>query len=794
MNGTHALALSPARWQLKVGLVETVFTFAAVAFLFWQSAPFREGDFRRGAGDRYQQALELEVQIPPAAAGTGRVAAICERFGVATTEAEHDGLQGACGSHRDAAANVGAADLGAVVAELTEAHQALTESFDRPLRANRAALARLENRAREARTEIDVHGAAENLAAETRRYREAYGIADDKAGSRSIPLDCAWSYLHRRYRTLADHHAPSTDPLLVVISMAAILDGAPHLALPGAPFPGRGAAATWNRAERDLACTDVGSPRDAIKEAAEIVARARASESNANKSLAMQRLTANAHWYIGTWAILGLLILKIARRPVYAHRFIPLALLLWAIAAWGTRVPLQSVIEKHAPWLFQSSTPYGAAAAGLAVVVAWLLLRRWSLHAARTAQAASSGLAYPGFVLFTGIGWLMLLDLSVSGRQQMRFLALEQQLYIFAAFVLLSILPVIRLGLAHISGRYLAALVLLTRPTGLFRRYAGWVLYALPAALFLIAVLLLLQEYRQFTSELFRIWFIVGTAWFFFWRGEAAVTRLRGAGKAPLHVFFFFLPLLFVFAVGAAGLFLTDDSGPLLVMLYAISVFVGAAAAMLLDRAGYRRALSGTAGFAVAACWIYGVTALLFTVPYSERVAERLASMRNPFIASNDQLAMITWFQDAAPAHGYGLTAVPWCSDLVASTCRGVPNQIQSDYIFTALVGVYGVKAALLIVAAIACWLVRLVMNHDYVTRGTVTFDSSAAAQQSWLSWVSLCWVGLTLAQLAITVAGNVSWLPLTGIAFPFVSFGCWSLLVNTFFLGLAMTVPRRSR
>ena len=54
----------------------------------------------------------------------------------------------------------------------------------------------------------------------------------------------------------------------------------------------------------------------------------------------------------------------------------------------------------------------------------------------RVAQSASSGLAYPGFVLFTGIGWFLLTDLSVTGQPQVRFLALEQQLYVFAAFVL----------------------------------------------------------------------------------------------------------------------------------------------------------------------------------------------------------------------------------------------------------------------------------------------------------------------------------------------------------------------
>jgi cell division protein FtsW (lipid II flippase) len=43
-----------------------------------------------------------------------------------------------------------------------------------------------------------------------------------------------------------------------------------------------------------------------------------------------------------------------------------------------------------------------------------------------------------------------------------------------------------------------------------------------------------------------------------------------------------------------------------------------------------------------------------------------------------------------------------------------------------------------------------------------------------------------------ITVAGNLGWLPLTGITFPFASFGAWSLLANTFFLGLAISLPRR--
>jgi cell division protein FtsW (lipid II flippase) len=134
---------------------------------------------------------------------------------------------------------------------------------------------------------------------------------------------------------------------------------------------------------------------------------------------------------------------------------------------------------------------------------------------------------------------------------------------------------------------------------------------------------------------------------------------------------------------------------------------------------------------------------------------------------------------------------VPWCGEIATAGCRGVPRQIQSDYVFTALVGVYGKAAALGLVALLAFWLVRVVIHHGRASRGTVAPGSPTATQQAWLSWISVCWVGLTLAQLAITVAGNLGWLPLTGITFPFTSFGAWSLLANTMFLGLAISLPR---
>ena len=71
---------------------------------------------------------------------------------------------------------------------------------------------------------------------------------------------------------------------------------------------------------------------------------------------------------------------------------------------------------------------------------------------------------------------------------------------------------------------------------------------------------------------------------------------------------------------------------------------------------------------------------------------------------------------------------------------------------------------------------------------------SSATTARRCLSWIAVAWVVLTSCQLAVTVAGNLAVLPLTGVTFPFVSFGMTSLLVNMAFLALCLNVDVPSR
>ena len=59
---------------------------------------------------------------------------------------------------------------------------------------------------------------------------------------------------------------------------------------------------------------------------------------------------------------------------------------------------------------------------------------------------------------------------------------------------------------------------------------------------------------------------------------------------------------------------------------------------------------------------------------------------------------------------------------------------------------------------------------------------------------LAVTWVVLSLCQLAVTVAGNLAVLPLTGVTFPFVSFGMTSLCLNMAMLALCLNlnVPQR--
>jgi cell division protein FtsW (lipid II flippase) len=305
---------------------------------------------------------------------------------------------------------------------------------------------------------------------------------------------------------------------------------------------------------------------------------------------------------------------------------------------------------------------------------------------------------------------------------------------------------------------------------------------------------LALANLRQLTSELGRVWLIVGAAWFFFLRAGPLTDRLARHGPLGASFVRYAWPLLFVVAVLVAAMLLTRDMGPLLIAAYASGAFLAATLAMWWHRRSGQRAVAFGLAMVLFAGWIVGTTLLLLNVGSLDAVtASRLESMAAPYASINDQLALVSWFREAAPPEGFGIGTTPWCGFVSAGTCSGVPGQIHSDYTFTAIVGVFGAMAAWAVSLGTALWLHRLVRHHGRVTRGEPQLlpvgGQIGNDGQALLSWLAIAWVVLTSCQLAVTVAGNLAVLPLTGVTFPFVSFGMTSLLVNMAFLGLCLSV-----
>jgi cell division protein FtsW (lipid II flippase) len=105
---------------------------------------------------------------------------------------------------------------------------------------------------------------------------------------------------------------------------------------------------------------------------------------------------------------------------------------------------------------------------------------------------------------------------------------------------------------------------------------------------------------------------------------------------------------------------------------------------------------------------------------------------------------------------------------------------IQTDFIFTAVAEELGLVGAFALLALMAALVVRglrvAILAHD--------------------DFSSLLAVGLTASlglQTLIIVAGNAKLIPLTGITFPFVSYGGSSLLASFVVLGLLLSMSHRS-
>src|SRR5262249_3275959 len=161
-----------------------------------------------------------------------------------------------------------------------------------------------------------------------------------------------------------------------------------------------------------------------------------------------------------------------------------------------------------------------------------------------------------------------------------------------------------------------------------------------------------------------------------------------------------------VVTVLIGAMLITKDMGPLLIAGYGAGAFVAASVAMWWYQRRGGVATACALAIVLFAAWIVGITYALFRLGSIDDVAAaRLERVAAPLASANDQLALVTWFQRASPVGGFGPGAVPWCGFGAAGACAGVPAQIQSDYTFTALVGMFGWSATWAFTLGCAVWL-----------------------------------------------------------------------------------------
>lgn len=774
--------------------VEVVLTVLAILLVSWLMLPFRDS-VADGDG-RFAVSRISEVQLP-----NPLMRAVCEGYGLTAASETAD----ACGRY-DVKYELGnKLAVSSEIPVLLEQYVVdVTKRFAEPILEVDHKIQALEQQQRQGLTpdQDEFKEKIDSLRSEINPYLTAYSLERNFRGGPS-PLQCIGKVVAGAWSTSPDE----TTKASLAVWYSVRLDGhSDPVAMSDSAYLALNSA--WQARDAKGVCYGQASLDDAATALARVMNTARAKAAEAPKAEAMRHLLQNVWWQWPLWLLSGLFFVLIFRRSVPSDCVLQTGVFLfyWSGLGWLCRVWLPFSDDVNKAW----STPSLGAPVALppmpllemmlagVVIFGIALVRRINSppvvdpRSALVRQITSSRIAFAGLALLAGVGWVLLLDLSSSGHVRNRYIGLRQQGYLWSAIALVVIATLWRQRIAYF----------LVRSFGLFGGIlSSWRNNKLKAILlFFGAVVVLSLAFsgnRQVTSEVGRIWLIFGAAWYFHVIGDLAIQMV---GKTRWSGFFGFLsPLLIVIGVLFLSMGLTNDMGPLLISVYGGGFFVAAAIVYFFQRKDTGWLAARVLGAGVLIVWIFVVTEALFAMgSIHPTSASRIESVYLPFVSSNDQIGIVTWFRQSTPFFGYGVGNTPWCGHAAADVCRGVPLQIHSDYTFTALWGQFGRIGAGFFASFCFYWLYHLIRHHARVTSGMPTSKrlngTYVLDTQALLSWVCVCWLILTVCQLAVTVAGNLGVLPLTGVTFPFVSYGKTSLWINAIFLGLAMTIdaPRR--
>lgn len=474
--------------------------------------------------------------------------------------------------------------------------------------------------------------------------------------------------------------------------------------------------------------------------------------------------------FIWSWVTLFLLILSRYRNPVL---YLPLA-----ITAWGV---VMTVV---------SHTVIVPMMVGVAIFCLGVLLTILSVfspgqHLASrfrdNREVFGSVWIYPLFVGFITFGLLILFDLSGRSYLSLRYIFLNHFKDIFWAFVLVSfarpISGIVAWGLKNIIANSMLHVYwdeLKANKNKAFAWLGG-------LALAFLGLAVTIHSDSAKVAELAKIWLMVFLGVFLAINQRGLINHLFFRSKKMTAL------LLFAVALPFLALGIANEKGTMLVFLFMFTFLVGVALSNKIFQMGGRGYIIGV--LSSTAILLLLMMGLVNLSGFDARTAERVNAWVNPFIATNDQMAILHWFRDSVPMLGYGLGDIPWCGYHL-SGCQGVPLQMQSDYTITSVMAVVGIPLAIALMAVYFGWLV-LIARQQMAYASEQVKSRLLSGGYFLLAWVILLWIVITVFQALVTISGNLGVLPLTGVTLPFLSYGTSNLWLNSILLSLALFQPK---
>jgi cell division protein FtsW (lipid II flippase) len=181
---------------------------------------------------------------------------------------------------------------------------------------------------------------------------------------------------------------------------------------------------------------------------------------------------------------------------------------------------------------------------------------------------------------------------------------------------------------------------------------------------------------------------------------------------------------------------------------------------------------------------VFAITAVAAAL-MTEKVQGRIDLMLSPMTAAVSDFARLIKFSEAAPASGYGLGSLRWCSN--EGSC--LPIQVLSDYFPVLITGAFGEALTILLFAFLVSGYFLLMVRASLgLAKGGVLVPLAYA--------VAFFLLFSSLAQTVITFLGNWRLMPLTGLGLPVLSMG-WSSMISVAIglgtLGVAERLATRS-